>query len=84
MYEVNGKTFAMAEGSRAMVWHRTAHHTAGGLTRKNLIKNKWGKIVSAKKHKTAKREKRLEKAGYFATKGKFGAVKKAARKTRKA
>jgi len=74
----------MAEGSRAMVWHGTAHHTVGGLTRKNLLKNKWGKIVSARKHKTAKREKRLEKAGYFAMKGKFGSVKKASRKTRKA
>ena len=38
--------------------------------------NKWGRIVSSKKHKTAKKEKRLQKYGYFAEKGKFGYVKK--------
>jgi len=37
--------------------------------------------VSKKKHLTAKKEKRLEKHGYFAKKGKFGFVK---RKTRRA
>jgi hypothetical protein len=42
--------------------------------------NKWGRIVSRKKHVTAKKEKRLEKAGYFAEKGKFGYVKKTAKK----
>ena len=41
-----------------------------------LIKNKHGEIVSRKKHLTAKKEKRLEKHGYFAQKGKFGFVKK--------
>jgi hypothetical protein len=46
--------------------------------------NKHGRIVSALKHKTAKKEKRLEKAGYFAKKGKFGYVKKdKTRKSRK-
>ena len=39
-------------------------------------KNKHGEIVSRKKHITAKREKRLEKHGYFAKKGKFGFVLK--------
>jgi hypothetical protein len=63
-------------GSRAQVWHGTAQHTSGGLTKKNLIKNKWGRIVSAKKHKTAKKQKRLEKAGFFAKKGEFGVVKR--------
>ena len=38
--------------------------------------NKWDRIVSAKKHKTAKKEKRLEKYGYFAKKGKFGYVRR--------
>jgi hypothetical protein len=42
--------------------------------------NKWGRIVSAKKHATAKKEKRLEKHGFFAQKGKFGYVKKTAKK----
>jgi hypothetical protein len=44
-----------------------------------------GRIVSLKKHKTAKKEKRLEKFGYFAQKGKFGFVKRdvKSRKSRK-
>ena len=44
--------------------------------RKDLFMNKLGRIVSKKKHMTAKLEKRLEKHGYFAQKGKFGYVKK--------
>jgi hypothetical protein len=70
-------------GSRAAVWHGNAEHTSGGLTKKDLLQNKWGRIVSAKKHKSAKKEKRLEKAGFFAKKGKFGTVKRAAKKSRK-
>ena len=66
------KTF----GSRAEVFHGNAKKTTGGLTKKDLIKNKNGAIVSRKKHLTAKKEKRLEKHGYFAQKGKFGFVKK--------
>jgi len=62
-------------GSRAQVMHGTAHHTSGGLTRKDLKYNKSGRIVSAKKSHTARREKRLEKHGYKTRKGKFGAVK---------
>jgi len=72
------KTF----GSRAEVFHGNAKKTSGGLTKKDLIKNKNGGIVSRKKHLTAKKEKRLEKFGYFAQKGKFGFVKKQT-KTRK-
>lgn len=72
------KTF----GSRAEVFHENAKKTTGGLTKKDLIKNKNGQIVSRKKHLTAKKEKRLEKFGYFAQKGKFGFVKKQV-KTRK-
>lgn len=66
------KTF----GSRAEVFHGNAKKTTGGLTKKDLLKNKHGEIVSRKKHLTAKKEKRLEKHGYFAQKGKFGFVKK--------
>ena len=61
-------------GSRAQVWHNNAHHTSGGLTKKNLFMNKRGRIVSAKKRKTAKKERRLEKAGFFTKKGTFGIV----------
>ena len=71
-------------GSRAEVWHGNAKKTTGGLSKNDLIKNKHGEIVSKKKHITAKREKRLEKAGYFTQKGKFGYVKKdGKRKSRK-
>lgn len=70
-------------GSRAEVFHGTAKHTSGGLEKKDLLKNKWGRIVSAKKHKTAKKEKRLQKAGYFTKKGEFGAVKRKTSKNRK-
>jgi len=61
-------------GSRAEVWHGTAAKTSGGLTKKNLKKNKWGRIVSALKSTQAKKEKRLVRAGYTAKKGKFGYV----------
>ena len=82
MYHIRGKTYKQVRGSRAQVHNKTAYKTTGGLTSKDLIMNKWGRIVSADKHKTAKKEKRLEKAGYLAKKGKFGFVKK--NKTRKA
>ena len=81
LYHINGKTFKMLVGKRASVWHGTAYKTSGGLTKKNLHMNKNGRIVSKKKHETAKKEKRLEKHGYFAQKGKFGAVRKTAKKS---
>lgn len=64
-----------AIGSRAMVMHGTAHHTSGGLTKRDLKYNKWGRIVSKKRSTLAKKTRRLEKAGYKATKGKFGVKK---------
>lgn len=74
-YHIHGKKFEQLEGSRAQVWHGTAHETTGGLTKDKLMQNKHGRIVSKKKHGTAKREKRLEKAGYKTKKGVFGCVK---------
>ena len=53
------------------------------LKKKELFYNKWGRIVSMKKHQTAKKEKRLEKYGYFATRGKFGFTQKSVQKSRK-
>ena len=71
-------------GTRRMVHSGTAEHTSGGLTKKDLVKNKWGRIVSRSKHESAKKEQRLKKYGYTAKKGKFGAVKmKKSRKNRK-
>jgi len=67
-------------GTRAQVWHGTAKKTSGGLTKSHLMKNKHGRIVSVKKHNTAKKEKRLVKAGFLTKKGHFGFVKKDSRK----
>lgn len=59
-------------GSKAQVFHGTAHHTVGGLTRKDLMKSKRGKIVSKKQHAAGKKAlTRLRKAGYVAKKGTF-------------
>uniref|UniRef100_A0A6C0JAI9 Uncharacterized protein n=1 Tax=viral metagenome TaxID=1070528 RepID=A0A6C0JAI9_9ZZZZ len=80
---VRGKKFSQLKGSRAQVYHGTAYETTGGLTKPKLCQNKNGRIVSCKKQKSAKKDKRLEKAGYFTKKGKFGFVKKAPRKTRR-
>lgn len=80
-YHHKGKTYEILVGSRAEVWHGKAYKTMGNLTRKDLIMNNRGRIVSKKKHTTAKKEKRLEKAGYFTQKGKFGYVKKNGKKT---
>ena len=72
-------------GSRRQVFNGSAHHTSGGLEKSDLMMSKNGRIVSKKKHMTAKKEKRLVKAGYGAEKGKFGFVllKKKGKKTAK-
>jgi hypothetical protein len=75
MYHIHGHKYERLEGSRAQVWHGTAHQTPGCLCKSDLIMNKHGRIVSKKKHATAKREKRLVKAGFLTKKGKFGFVK---------
>jgi hypothetical protein len=74
-YHIKGKSYEKLIGSRAQVFHGTAYKTAGELTKHHILMNKHGRIVSAKKHATAKREKRLVKAGYLTRKGKFGAIK---------
>ena len=70
-------------GTRAQVWHGTAKKTSGGLTKAALMMNKHGRIVSRKKHNTAKREKRLVKAGFLTKKGQFGFIKKGKKGSRK-
>jgi hypothetical protein len=69
-------------GSRAQVMHGTAQKTSGGLTRKDLKMNKWGRIVSRAKSSKAKKENRLAKMGFKTQKGKFGVVK-TGKKTRR-
>jgi hypothetical protein len=83
-YSVSGKTYEILIGTRAQVWHGTAYKTTGGLTKNDVMKNKSGRIVSKSKHNSAKREKRLVKAGYLTKKGHFGFIKngKSMRKSR--
>jgi hypothetical protein len=73
-YHVKGKSYEMLIGSRAQVHHGNAYKTKGELTKSDLMMNKHGRIVSVRKHRTAKKEKRLEKAGYYTRRGRFGFV----------
>jgi hypothetical protein len=82
LYHVNGKTYKTLIGSRQQVFNGTCYKTSGELTNHDLMMNKWGRIVSKKKHATAKKEKRLQKHGFFAKKGKFGFVRKSVRGSR--
>lgn len=64
-------------GSKAQVWHGSANHTSGGLTRKDIMKTKKGRIVSKKKHTIGlRRIKSLHKQGYKPKKGTFKLFKK--------
>lgn len=66
-----------ANGSKAEVWHGSAKHTSGGLTKKDLMKTKKGRIVSKKKHAAGKRAiKTLRKLGYIAKRGHFQIFRK--------
>jgi hypothetical protein len=65
-----------AVGSKAQVWHGSARHTSGGLTKKDLMKHK-GRIISRRKHALGKKAlKNLVKAGYKAKKGTFKLFRK--------
>lgn len=80
-YTVGGRKYKALVGSRAQVWNGTALKTGygrAGLKKSDLLMNKWGRIVSRKKHKTGKTSglKRLHAKGYFTKKGKFGVFKK--------
>ena len=87
-YTVGGKKYKMLVGSRAQVWNGTAQKTSygrAGLKKSDLLMNKWGRIVSKRKHKTGKKSglKRLHAKGYFTKKGKFGVFKKKAKTAKK-
>ena len=83
-YETNNSTSNMeggaklpTVGSKAQVWHGNAKHTSGGLTRKDLMKTKKGRIVSRAKHALGKKAlKNLKKAGFVAKKGTFKLFRK--------
>ncbi len=76
----------MVVGSKAQVWHGTADKTSGGLTKKDLMKNKHGRIISRRKHALGQKsaKKHLFAAGYKPKKGTFKLFRKGAgKKTRK-
>ena len=75
----NGKVPAV--GSKLKVWHGTAKHTSGGLTKSDLMRTKNGRIVSKKKHASGKKAiLRLKKLGYVAKKGTFKLFKKGSKR----
>lgn len=67
---VGGKVLTV--GSKSQVFHGTAKHTSGGLTKKDLMKTKKGRIVSKRKHAAGKKAlKRLYAKGFKPKKGTF-------------
>ena len=74
-----------ATGSKAQVFHGTAVHTSGGLTKKDLVLNKHGRIVSRRKMMLGKKAvKHLFASGYKPKKGTFKLFHKSRKDTRKA
>ena len=66
-----------AVGTKAQVFHGTAKHTAGGLTKSDLVQNKHGRIVSRRKMMAGKKAlKYLTRKGYKARKGTFKLFRK--------
>lgn len=55
LHNFNFSKVVCTVGDMRMVWNGTAKHTAGGLTKEHLMKNKRGKIVSKKRHAIAKK-----------------------------
>lgn len=71
-------------GTRLQVWRGMANETSGGLKKKDLVKNKWGRVVSRKKYHSASKDDRLVKHGYGPNKNRVNNLfVKAPRKTRK-
>lgn len=54
-------------GSRVMVMYGSAYCTPGGLTKKDLTLNKWGRIVSKRGQENGRKQmKRLQAQGLWA------------------
>jgi len=69
--------FVRRVGSKAEVFHSTCEVTSGGLTKKDLMMTKNGRIVSKKKHAQGKKAiKRLFSLGYKPKKGQFTLMRK--------
>jgi hypothetical protein len=72
MYRMATTRKMMKRGTKAQVYHGTAVKTSGGLTKKDLMKTKAGRIVSRRKHAAGiKAIRRLKKLGFVAKKGTF-------------
>jgi len=72
MYRMATTRKTMKRGTKAQVYHGTAMKTSGGLTKKDLMKTKGGRIVSRRKHAAGmKAIRRLKKLGFVAKKGTF-------------
>jgi hypothetical protein len=69
-YNVNNKIYEKICGSREDVWNCKAYKTSGGLTKNDLILNKYGKIVSKKKCIQETSNNRFEKYGINCLKAK--------------
>jgi hypothetical protein len=64
-------------GSKSQVYHGTAKHTSGGLTKGDLMKTKKGRIVSKRKHAAGlKAIKKLFAKGFKPKKGTFKLMRK--------
>jgi hypothetical protein len=48
-YNIDGKRYNSLEGTRQDVWNETSFKTSGGLLKKDLTMNRYGRIVSKKK-----------------------------------
>ena len=62
-------------GTRTLVWHKKAKRTSGYLFRKDLVMNKYNRIVSKRKHNLMKSSKNpLRQRNMLQSKGskKFG------------
>lgn len=55
-------------GSRVQVMNGTAYKTSGGLTEKDLMLNKWGRIVSKKRYAAAMQRWKTVEAVFKANK----------------
>ena len=77
-YHIGNKAYKHLVGSRRQVFEGFAYKTTGNLCKADLIRNKHGRYVSRSKHASAVAERRLNKYGYTAVKGKFGAVRMSA------
>ena len=72
----SGEKRKLIIGTRLQVYRGDRLKTVGGLYKKDIVMNKWGRLVSRKMSERAKREKRLVKAGFIPKKGVFKLFKK--------